>query len=249
MTVVPLEIVIVAIGLSMVAGVADVIRLPNWAWKKAEEPKVAYIALVGLLPIVGLGMYMVRARPKAKAVIAAGRAASLPFERFGDGAPPMDEEQVAEAPEPIQLVAVPATSLISAPLAPAVTQPKPEEEHKEEEPEAEPATATAGTFFSNQSNTATATADTHLAPPHQPHKPRLPPEAAGQPVRGPNQPGRACRLEGRPDRPPSVPLLEWRPLDGERGRRRRAGARRGLRLTSACDDPYPAWFERKGSSL
>ena len=158
MTVVPLEIVIVAIGLSMVAGVADVIRLPNWAWKKAEEPKVAYIALVGLLPIVGLGMYMVRARPKAKAVIAAGRAASLPFERFGDGAPPMDEEQVAEAPEPIQLVAVPATSLISAPLAPAVTQPKPEEEHKEEEPEAEPATATAGTFFSNQSNTATATA-------------------------------------------------------------------------------------------
>jgi hypothetical protein len=158
MTMVPLEIVIVAIVLSMVAGVADVIRLPNWAWKKAEEPKVAYVALVGLLPVVGLGMYMVRARPKAKAVIAAGRAASLPFERFGDGAPPMDEEQVAEAPEPIQLVALPATSLISAPLAPAVTQPKPEEERPEEpQPEAEPATAAAGTFFSNRSDTATAT--------------------------------------------------------------------------------------------
>jgi hypothetical protein len=160
---VPLEIAIVAIVLSMVAGVADVIRLPNWAWKKAEEPKIAYVALVGLLPVVGLGMYMVRARPKAKAVIAAGRAASLPFERFGDGAPPMDEEQVAEAPEPIQLVTVPATSLISAPLAPAVTpQPKVEEERKEEEPEAEPVAVAAGTFFSNQSDsnrsdTATAT--------------------------------------------------------------------------------------------
>jgi hypothetical protein len=163
MTMVPLEIAIVAIGLSMVAGVADVIRLPNWAWKKAEEPKIAYVALVGLLPVVGLGMYMVRARPKAKAVIAAGRAASLPFERFGDGAPPMDEEQVAEAPEPIQLVTVPATSLISAPLAPAVTpQPKVDEERKEEEPEAEPVAVAAGTFFSNQSDsnrsdTATAT--------------------------------------------------------------------------------------------
>lgn len=163
MTMVPLEIAIVVIALSMVAGVADVIRLPNWAWKKAEEPKIAYVALVGLLPVVGLGMYMVRARPKAKAVIAAGRAASLPFERFGDGAPPMDEEQVAEAPEPIQLVTVPATSLISAPLAPAVTpQPKVDEERKKEEPEAEPVAVGAGTFFSNQSDsnrsdTATAT--------------------------------------------------------------------------------------------
>jgi len=163
MTMVPLEIAIVVIALSMVAGVADVIRLPNWAWKKAEEPKIAYVALVGLLPVVGLGMYMVRARPKAKAVIAAGRAASLPFERFGDGAPPMDEEQVAEAPEPIQLVTVPATSLISAPLAPAVTpQPKVDEERKKEEPEAEPVAVGADTFFSNQSDsnrsdTATAT--------------------------------------------------------------------------------------------
>ncbi len=161
MTMVPLEIAIAAIGLSMVAGVADVVRLPNWAWKKAEEPKIAYVALVGLLPVAGLAMYMVRARPKAMAVIAAGRAASLPFERFGDGAPPMDEEQVAEAPEPIQLVTVPATSLISTPLAPAVTEPKVDEEReesKEQEPEAEPATVGAGTFFSSQSGTATTTA-------------------------------------------------------------------------------------------
>ena len=105
-TMLPLELAVVAIGLSMVLGVADVARLPNWAWRKAEEPKIAYLALVGLLPVVGLGMYLVRARPKVKAVAAAGRAASLPFERFGDGAPPMDEEQVAEAPEPIQLVAM-----------------------------------------------------------------------------------------------------------------------------------------------
>ena len=149
-----------AIGLSMVAGVADVIRLPNWAWKKAEEPKVAYAALVGLLPVVGLGMYMVRARPKAKAVIAAGRAASLPFERFGDGAPPMDEEQVAEAPEPIAAGRPSqATSLISAPLALAVAQhqPKADEEPKQDQPEAEPAAVGAGTFFSSQSVTATAT--------------------------------------------------------------------------------------------
>lgn len=159
MMMVPLYIAIVAIGGSMLVGVADVVRTPAWAWKKAEEPKVAYLALVGLLPIAGVGMYCVRARPKTQAVMAAGRAASLPFERFGDGAPPMDEEQVAEAPEPIQLVTVPATSLISAPLAPAMTQPKPAEEpHEEEQPEDEPVTVGAGTFFSSRADTATATA-------------------------------------------------------------------------------------------
>ncbi len=117
----PLEIVVVAIGLSMVAGVADVVRLPGWAWRKAEEPKIAYLALVALLPAIGLGMYLVRARPKVRAVAAAGRAASLPFERFGDGAPSMDEEQVAEAPEPIQLVAVKPDLASTLAAAPATT--------------------------------------------------------------------------------------------------------------------------------
>jgi Protein of unknown function (DUF2510) len=158
MTMVPLEIVAVAIGLSMVVGVIDVLRLPGWAWKKAEEPRAAYAALVGLLPLVGLGMYMTRVRPKAKAIMTAGRAASLPFERFGDGAPPMDEEQVAEAPEPVHFISVQAaTALTAAPAAPVVTQPEADGDEAEEAREAEPATVASGSFFSSQAATATQT--------------------------------------------------------------------------------------------
>lgn len=167
-TMVPL-IAIVAIGISMVVGVADVLRLPGWAWKRAEEPKVAYVALVGLLPIAGLAMYVVRARPKISAVVAAGRAASLPFERFGDGAPPMDEEQVAEAPEPMHLVAVPAGIATAAAMAPRVTavasestgrSEVPVDREPEPEPEGptEPALVGADSFFSGRGGTATATA-------------------------------------------------------------------------------------------
>ncbi|HXW32701.1 MAG TPA: hypothetical protein VEJ21_06365, partial [Acidimicrobiales bacterium] len=120
---VPIDLAIAVIGVSVVAGILDVLRLPNWAWRKAEEPKIAYLALVALLPVVGLGMYAVRSRPKVKTIASAGRAASLPFERFGDGAPPMDEEQVAEAPEPIQLVAVAPDT---APLATVTPAPAPD---------------------------------------------------------------------------------------------------------------------------
>lgn len=173
-TTIPLGLAIVAIAASMVAGVADVLRLPGWAWRKAEEPKIAYVALVGLLPVAGLAMYVVRARAKVKDVALAGRAASLPFERFGDGAPPMDEEQVAEAPEPIQLVALqpdlspavtmaPMTSLSSVvagpspspgpvTVAPAGTlEPVAEQPAAAAEPGGEPVTVGGDTFFSTRS--------------------------------------------------------------------------------------------------
>jgi outer membrane biosynthesis protein TonB len=176
-TMVPLEIALVAIGASMVAGVVDLLRLPGWAWKKAEEPKLAYTALVGLLPLVGLGMYAVRARPKVKDVVVAGRAASLPFERFGDGAPALPEEE-AEAPEPLHIAATATATASPAPEpAPAAIGPEPTAERSEDtadevaqpepqpapqpEPQPEPVGAGAGTFFSNEAPaaaTATATA-------------------------------------------------------------------------------------------
>jgi hypothetical protein len=169
----PLGVAVAAIGLSMVAGAIDVIRLPGWAWRKAEEPKIAYLALVGLLPIVGLGMYLVRARPKVKGVAVAGRAASLPFERFGDGAPPMDEEQVAEAPEPIQLVAVKpdlASTIAAAPspspVGESVTKvaPAPEvEDEPSEERQAEPVLV-GGDFFSPRTERAKPAAAPTPAP-------------------------------------------------------------------------------------
>ena len=80
-----LELVGLVIGVSMIVGAIDLIRQPGWAWKRAEESKVAYLVLVVLLPLVGLAMYVFSARPKVAAIAAGGRAASLPFERFGDG--------------------------------------------------------------------------------------------------------------------------------------------------------------------
>lgn len=79
-----LELVVAIVAISMIAGTVDLIRQPGWAWKSAEESKAAYLVLVLLLPLAGLGMYLFIARPKVAKIASAGRAASLPFERFGE---------------------------------------------------------------------------------------------------------------------------------------------------------------------
>ena len=79
-----LELVGLIVGISMIVGAVDLIRQPGWAWKRAEESKTAYLILVVLVPIVGLGLYVFKGRPKVAPITAAGRAASLPFERFGE---------------------------------------------------------------------------------------------------------------------------------------------------------------------
>jgi Protein of unknown function (DUF2510) len=94
-----LELVALVIGMSMILGAADVIRQPGWAWKRAGENKVAYLILVILLPVVGVGLYVFRARAKVVGRAAAGRAASLPFDTFGEEGPkkPHHEDPAATA--------------------------------------------------------------------------------------------------------------------------------------------------------
>jgi hypothetical protein len=79
-----IDLIVTVVVLSMIAGVVDVLRQPGWAWRSADESRLAYLVLVGLVPIVGLGMYLFMARPKITKIAERGRAASLPFERFGD---------------------------------------------------------------------------------------------------------------------------------------------------------------------
>ncbi len=88
-----LELVALIVGVAMVAGAVDLIRQPGWAWKRAEESKVAYLILVLLVPVIGLALYVFKGRPKVSAIATAGKAASLPFERFGE------REQQADAPQ------------------------------------------------------------------------------------------------------------------------------------------------------
>ena len=90
-----LELVVMIVAVSIVAGTVDVLRQPGWAWKRAKESKPAYFVLVLLVPLVGLGMYLQIARPKVKAIASAGRAASLPFESFGDDADPGPARETA----------------------------------------------------------------------------------------------------------------------------------------------------------
>ncbi len=92
-----LELVGFVIGVSMIIGAADLIRQPGWAWKRAQENKAAYLVLVLLLPLVGLGIYLYAARPKVAPITAAGRAASLPFERFGTDADQKPREDARPA--------------------------------------------------------------------------------------------------------------------------------------------------------
>jgi hypothetical protein len=86
-------LVALVIGVSMIAGAVDIIRQPGWAWKRADENKVAYLILVILLPVVGVGLYVFRARAKVVALASAGRVASLPFDTFGDGATKKSREE------------------------------------------------------------------------------------------------------------------------------------------------------------
>jgi hypothetical protein len=94
-----LELAALVIGVSMILGAVDVIRQPGWAWKRADENKVAYLILVILLPVVGVGMYVFRARAKVVERASAGRAASLPFDTFGEdnAKKPHEEESTGTA--------------------------------------------------------------------------------------------------------------------------------------------------------
>jgi Protein of unknown function (DUF2510) len=87
-----LELVGLIAGVSMIVGAVDLLRQPGWAWRRAEENKAAYFILVVLLPLIGLTMYLFRARPEVAKIAAAGRAASLPFERFGENATPKQRD-------------------------------------------------------------------------------------------------------------------------------------------------------------
>jgi hypothetical protein len=90
--------------LSTVLGAIDLVRQPGWAWRAAGEPKLLSLMLVLLLPGVGLAIYVFGARPKVLAIATAGRAANLPFERFGDR-----QTLATENTRSIQALALPTT--------------------------------------------------------------------------------------------------------------------------------------------
>jgi hypothetical protein len=102
-----LELTGLVVGISMIIGAVDLIRQPGWAWKRAEESKAAHLALVVLLPLVGLAIYVFSARPKVNAIASAGRAASLPFERFGEEADHKRREEQRDDSWPIGTAAMP----------------------------------------------------------------------------------------------------------------------------------------------
>ncbi len=84
----PLALVGVVVVLSMLAGAVDIARQPGWAWKRAEESQLAYLILDLLLPVIGLGMYAFRARPKVTAAVAAGEGGRPADETRSDTADP-----------------------------------------------------------------------------------------------------------------------------------------------------------------
>ncbi len=107
MSAMPTDVLGGVIGLMVIAmaiGAVDLVRQPGWAWKAAGEPKIVCLALVVLLPGVGLAIYVFGARPKVVAAVAGGRAAALPFERFTHRA-----DATAEAAPAVGVMSMPTT--------------------------------------------------------------------------------------------------------------------------------------------
>lgn len=139
------------VALSIVLGAVDLIRQPGWAWRTAGEPKLVCLLLVLLLPGVGLAIYVFGARPKVVAIASTGRAANLPFERFGD-----HDGMADERARPIQLLAFPtALGSFGEPLA---TRPLKANEHQVGRPGAEVVTNGVATELSDTGTLMTTTA-------------------------------------------------------------------------------------------
>ena len=222
-----LELVALIVGISMIVGAVDLIRQPGWAWKRAEESKAAYLILVVLVPIVGLSLYVFRGRPKVSAIAAAGRAASLPFERFGEEPTQAQHESTGRSGRRPSPVGASTPSRSRRPTATGV----------DGRPTVGPDDRTgpvevSGTFFSSGGTATKTRPPVGLTRTYRPKQRTSLAVAEDDP-----RVHRARRVEGRPDRTSPVPLLGRVPLDRERGRRRRAVAGRGGLLTGR---PAPA---------
>lgn len=107
-----LTLVAVIVGAAMVAGAVDIVRHPGWAWQQAGEPKIAYLILDLLIPLVGLGFYVLRARPKVVAAVGAGQTAGA--------LQPEPDRPASPPPEPL------AEDSLRATAAPTAPEPVPE---------------------------------------------------------------------------------------------------------------------------
>ncbi len=225
-------LVIGLVTLSMIAGVIDLFRKPGWAWRAAQESRIAYLVLILLLPLVGLGMYLYGARPKVVAKASAGRAASLPFERFGEDS----VQKQREDGRPLGTITAPAALGSFGEIRGEGPYPF----------GGDAASLPVGGSFLQTEGNATLRSPVGLSRAYRPRPTRRRPRRrAGGTVRPDrhreHDHDRPVRLESRPDRPPRVPVLGRRALDRERRRRRAPGPRRRVRLIaeSAAPAPFP----------
>jgi hypothetical protein len=167
------------VAVSVVLGIVDMLRQPTWAWRAAGEPKSVCLLLVLFLPGVGLAIYVFGARPKIAELVAGGRAATLPFERFGDQA-----DTAVQSGRAIQALSWPTTrGSFGEPLVrrPALATDVPSEE---------PA---ATTFFEDPD---VVTVGGAVAAAFQPEEPAPPAPVATDPGPAP-----AIRIPGQAGRP------------------------------------------------
>jgi hypothetical protein len=73
--------VVGAISLAaLVFGVADILRLPGWAWKRARRSRTLALVLVIVIPVIGVVIYIFALREAVASLVVGGKAAALEFE-------------------------------------------------------------------------------------------------------------------------------------------------------------------------
>ncbi len=168
-----LELVALIVGVATIAGVVDLLRQPGWAWKRAEESKIAYLVLVVLVPIVGLSLYVFKGRPKVSTIASAGRAASLPFERFGEP---------ADAPHREEHWPIGATGGVAPPMGFDLFNEANDHGSESVGPAEEVPLEVSGTFFSSGGTATKARPGVGLARTYRPKQRTSLPSAEGAPT-------------------------------------------------------------------
>ena len=224
-----LELVGLVIGVSMIVGAVDSSANRDGRGSGPRRTRRPISSWSSSFPWSAWASTSSGPGPRWPSIASAGRAASLPFERFG-------EDNGQEAPRTTESAGTdhaPPVGFGQLRQRSAATR-RTRSAGRDRAPDAPGPVEVVQHLLQQRGDVGPLDLrgpPLTLARPYRPQQRTSLDESDRRPAHRPR------RVEGRPDRPPPVPLLGRLPVDGERGRRRRAVAGHGQLAEPAAPRP------------